>query len=122
VFDVTRDQSDGFGNRIEWPGGCFDAAARLLIGGDGCIVPLTPKESDCFRVLASAEGDRGTVSIAELAVRVWCHECPTRTGTYQHAIRSLRYKLRLSNLQVSIQTIRGKGYRLAVAPNNTSVA
>jgi DNA-binding response OmpR family regulator len=97
---------------FEWPGGSFDAARRVLVNDEGHFVHLTPKESDCLLVLAMANGS--VVPLAELSTLVWCHESLAMTGTYQHAIRSLRTKVLLSSLQVSVESVRGCGYRLAI--------
>lgn len=94
----------------EWTESSFDAAARLLRSADGRVVHLTPKESDCLRVLAAAQG--APVSTAELSARVWNHPTPTMTRTYQQALRSLRRKLSQSGVGATIEAVRGVGYRL----------
>ena len=97
--------------RYKWPGGEFDPVARALISGDR-IVQLTPKESDCLYQLAFANGR--VVSTTDLSGRVWHHEIASSTGTYQQAVRSLRKKLRLTPLHITVETVRKTGYRLVV--------
>lgn len=76
------------------------------------MVGLRPMEYRLLALLASQSGH--LFSRAELVEQVWNHRYLTRSRTLDTHVGSLRQRLAVLNAGVTIQTIRGVGYRLLV--------
>lgn len=93
----------------------FEQAADVVMnpGASSAVVddveiPLGKRE---YLVLATLSRRGGTVCRAdELLVQGWGHEAPEDPGTVKHQVARLRRKL--DGTSVTIQTVRGVGYRL----------
>lgn len=79
---------------------------------DGREIELGPRE---YAVLAALSRRPGVlVRTDELIIEAWGHTAPHDAGTVKHQVARLRRKLDGSRVQ--IETVRGAGYRMAVAP------
>lgn len=91
--------------------------AQLLDSDTYCLrgktaaIPLQPKEHDLLFVLASEAGRLFTRE--ELTQRVWHQEYLGGSRTLDVRVKHLREKLKEGQTGLSIQAIRGVGYRLA---------
>ena len=74
-------------------------------------VALNPKEFDLMELLLSRPGH--LFPREEIVERVWHQRYTPASRTLDVHIRHLRAKLELLEAEVSIQTVRGVGYRLA---------
>ncbi len=82
----------------------------------GKEIPLTPKEHDLLHLLMSQPGR--LFSKEEITRAVWHHRYLSTSRTLDVHMRRLRRKLREVGADVTIQVIRGVGYRLA--PDRTA--
>ncbi len=96
-------------------GGCVHLARRELNFDDGGREDLTEREAELLRYLA-CHSERA-ISRDELLANVWQIEPRgTATRTIDMLVARLREKLRDDSADARIlQTVRGKGYMLAVA-------
>jgi DNA-binding response OmpR family regulator len=81
-----------------------------LIRAAGGEAPLNPKEFDLMELLLSRPGH--LFPREEIVERVWHHRYTPASRTLDVHIRHLRVKLEQIGADVSIQTVRGVGYRL----------
>lgn len=87
-----------------------DSDARLLRNG-AAAVPLTPNEHSLLRLLLSQPGH--LFERQEITEHVWHHCYLPSSRTLDVHMRRLRQKLRVVQADVSIQAVRGVGYRLS---------
>ena len=88
----------------------IDLAARTVhVAGDP--VALTPKEFELLAALAQAPG--AAIDRQRLMLEVWQSDYPGLRRTLDVHVATLRSKLGRPEL---VETVRGVGYRLAVAP------
>ncbi|MBA3416026.1 MAG: response regulator transcription factor [Chloroflexia bacterium] len=90
----------------------LDLAARRLTVGSA-EVPLRPREFDLLVALAARPGV--VCSRDFLLERVWDNEPGEETRTVDVHVSRLRDRLAAAGSGVSIETVRGIGYRLTVA-------
>jgi DNA-binding response OmpR family regulator len=74
-------------------------------------VALNPKEYDLLELLASRPGH--LFPREEIVERVWRHRYMPASRSLDVHVRRLRAKLEMIEAEVSLQTVRGVGYRLA---------
>jgi DNA-binding response OmpR family regulator len=74
-------------------------------------VALNPKEHDLLELLLSRPGH--LFPREEIVERVWHHKYLTTSRSLDVHVRRLRAKLEQVQAEVSLQTVRGVGYRLA---------
>ena len=85
---------------------------RRTVIGDATSVLLTPAEWQLFVALLSRRPR--TLSRSELAVSAWGPGFAGRHGEVEVYVSRLRRKLALAGVAAVIETVRGKGYRLAL--------
>ncbi len=78
---------------------------------DGAVIPLGPREYDIFATLVRSRGD--VFRPEEFAVLAWGHEAPKDPTTVRNEVARLRKKF--ADTDVTIETVRGVGYRLGEA-------
>ena len=81
-----------------------------LIRARGGQAPLNPKEYDLMELLISRPGH--LFPREEIVERVWHHNYTPASRSLDVHVRHLRAKLESIGALVSIQTVRGVGYRL----------
>ncbi len=89
----------------------LDRDTRRLVSARGAV-SLKPKEYELFELLLSAPGRLFTRE--DIVERVWHHKYLPGSRSLDVHIRRLREKLESIDAQVSIGTVRGVGYRIAV--------
>jgi len=107
---------------ISVPGESTEAATvgtgDLILDRDAHVIrtthgaaALNPKEFDLLELLLSRPGH--LFPREELVERVWHHRYTPASRTLDVHVRRLRAKLEQVDAEVSLQTVRGVGYRLA---------
>jgi DNA-binding response OmpR family regulator len=93
------------------------ATGDLVLDRDAHVIrtaqeeaPLTPKEFDLMELLLSRPGH--LFPREEIVERVWHHRYLPASRSLDVHVRHLRAKLEQIGAEVSIQTVRGVGYRL----------
>lgn len=87
----------------------LDRDAHAIRTGHG-EVALNPKEYDLLELLLSRPGH--LFPREEIVERVWHHKYLPASRSLDVHVRRLRAKLELVQAEVSLQTVRGVGYRL----------
>jgi DNA-binding response OmpR family regulator len=94
--------------------------ARMSVRRGGEVISLTSREFAMLEVLAR---DAGRIfSQEQLIDSVWDADFDAVSNIVEVYIRSLRRKLDHGRRNGLIQTVRGAGYRLAVAPGSENEA
>jgi DNA-binding response OmpR family regulator len=101
---------EGTGRSLEVEGLVVDADTRTLRGSGG-EVPLTPKEHSLMQLLMTQPGR--LFSKQEITESVWHHHYLASSRTLDVHMRRLRHKLGEVGSGLTIQAVRGVGYRLA---------
>lgn len=83
-----------------------DKLFTVTSNGKKCV--LSPREFELFKVLYEKRGD--AVSRSELNLTVWKSE--SNTNVCDVYINYLRNKLKSADIAITIQTVRGIGYRI----------
>lgn len=88
----------------------LDRDAHVVRSARG-VVPLNPKEFELLELLLSRPGH--LFPREEIVERVWHQRYLPASRTLDVHVRRLRSKLEQIEAEVSLQTVRGVGYRLA---------
>ncbi|MES2262439.1 MAG: response regulator transcription factor [Pseudomonadota bacterium] len=84
-----------------------------VVKRDGAVLDLTPKEFSILELLMRQSGS--VVSRAQLAERIWSSDLIALDNLMDSHMRNLRRKVDLPGMARLIHTVRGQGFRLAVA-------
>lgn len=107
--DTVDDERSGGGQKSALRERLLDSDTYHLRSADGDI-PLQPKEHDLLALLATEPGRLFTRE--ELTQRVWHQTYLPGSRSLDVRVRSLRAKLEAAGLELSIEAVRGVGYRL----------
>lgn len=87
----------------------LDANAHMVRASGGDVF-LKPKEYDLLELLVSRPGH--LFRREEITRRVWQHKYMSKSRTLDVHVRHVRAKLQLVDAPVTIQNVRGVGYRI----------